>query len=91
MIFGWEPFWSCINLIFIITFYPSRFHATSKYTPATGGGCVLGDENRMPSHRGLFAVILGKIRGNPGIYKLKCVLFDGFETFCGYVISIFLR
>ena len=51
---------------------------------------MLSNENRMPSHRCLFAVILGKIRRNPGIYKLKCVVFDGFETFGGYVISVFL-
>jgi hypothetical protein len=57
--------------------------------PATGGGGMLGDEKRMPSHRGLFSVILGKIKGNPGIYKLKCVLFDGFETFGGNLIPVF--
>jgi hypothetical protein len=56
---------------------------------ATGGSCMLGNEYRMPSHRCLLAIISGKIRGNPGIYKLKCVLFDGFETFGGYVISVF--
>ena len=55
------------------------------------GGCELDDENRMPSHRGLFSVILGKIKGNSGIYKLKCVLFDGFETFGGNLIPVFLK
>jgi hypothetical protein len=90
MIFGWEPFWSYIQSYPIITFYPSRFHATLKYTPATGGGCELDDENRMPSHRGLLSVILGEIRGIPGINKLKRMRFDGFETFGSYVISVFL-
>jgi len=52
---------------------------------------MLCDENRMTSHRRLFTVILGKIGNNPGIYKLKCVLFDGFETFGGNVLSILFR
>jgi proteasome lid subunit RPN8/RPN11 len=56
---------------------------------ATGGGCILSDEDRMSSHRCLFAIILWKIRRNPGIYKFKCVFFDGFETFGGNVISVF--
>lgn len=51
---------------------------------------MLGDEYRMPSHRRLFAIILWKIRGNLGIYKLKGVFLGGFETFGGYVISILL-
>jgi len=58
--------------------------------PATGSGGMLGDENRMPSHRRLFSIILRKIRRNPGIYKLKGVFLDSFETFGGNVISIFL-
>jgi hypothetical protein len=51
---------------------------------------MLGNEYRMPSHRRLFAIIFWKIRCNPGVYKLKCVLFDGFVAFGGNVISIFL-
>jgi hypothetical protein len=51
---------------------------------------MLSDEHRMPSHWRLFTIILWKIRGNSGIYKLICVLFDGFKTFGGYVISVFL-
>ena len=47
-------------------------------------------EYRMPSHRCFITIILGKIRGNPGIYKLEYMLFDGFETFGDDVISIFL-
>lgn len=58
--------------------------------PAAGGRGVLGDEDRMPPHGCLFAVILGKIGGNPGIHKIKCVVFDGFEAFGGSVIAIFL-
>jgi hypothetical protein len=58
-------------------------------SPATGRGGVLSDEDRMPSHGCLFAVIFGEIRGNSGIYKLKCVFLDGFETFGANVISIF--
>ena len=57
---------------------------------ATGGGCMLGNEYRMPSHPCLFAVILGKIRRNSGIYELICVLYDGFKTFGGYLIPVFL-
>jgi proteasome lid subunit RPN8/RPN11 len=58
---------------------------------ATGGGCMLSDEDRMSSHRCLFAIILWKSRCDSGIYKLKCVFFDGFETFGGNVITgIFL-
>jgi hypothetical protein len=59
--------------------------------PATCGSCMLRNEHWMPSHRCLFPIILWKFRGNPGIYKLEGVLFDGFETFGGNVISIFLR
>ena len=51
---------------------------------------MLCDKNRMPSHWGLFAIILWKIRGNPGIYKLKGVFLDDFETFGDDVISVFL-
>ena len=61
-----------------------------KRTPATVGGCVVINENRMPSHWGLFAIIFWKSGRNPGVYKLKGVLFDSFETFGGNVISIFL-
>jgi len=43
----------------------------------------------MPPHGCLFAVILGKIRGNSGIHKVKRVVFDGFEAFGGSVITIF--
>ena len=52
---------------------------------------MLSDEDRVPSHRCLFTIILWEIKGKPGIYKLKCMLFDGFETFCGYVFTIFLK
>jgi len=58
--------------------------------PASGGGGMLCYENRMPSHWGLFAIIFWKSGRNPGVYKLKGVLFDSFETFGGNVISIFL-
>jgi hypothetical protein len=58
--------------------------------PAAGGGCMLGNEYRMPPPRCLFAIIPGKIRRNSGIYKLKRVLSDGFKTFGGNVISILL-
>jgi hypothetical protein len=58
--------------------------------PATGGGGMLRDEHRMSPHKILFTIILGKIRGNPGIYKLKHVLFDYFETFGGDVVLVFL-
>jgi len=51
---------------------------------------MLGDENWMPSPRSLFAIIFRVIRRNPGIYKLKCMLFDGFETLGGDIIPIFL-
>jgi len=52
---------------------------------------MLGNKYWMPSHRRLLAIILRKVGRNPGIYKLKCMLFDGFETFCGYVFTIFLK
>ena len=58
---------------------------------ATGGSCVLGNENRMTYHWRLFAVVFRKIGSNPGIYKLICVIFDGFETFGGNVVSVFFR
>jgi hypothetical protein len=57
--------------------------------PATGGGGMLGNKNWMPSHRCLFAIIHREIRCNPGIYKLKRMLFDGWKTFGGNVITIF--
>jgi hypothetical protein len=59
-------------------------------SPATGGSCMLNDENRMTSHRCLFAVISWISRRNPGFYELICVIFDGFETFGGDVITVFL-
>jgi len=59
------------------------------YCRTWGGGCVLGDENRMPPHRCLLAIVLWSGRCNPGIYKLVCVIFDGFEAFGGDVIPIF--
>ena len=58
--------------------------------PATGGRGMLGDEDRVPSHGCLFAVIFGEIRSNSGIYKVKCVAFDGIEPFGGNVIPFFL-
>jgi hypothetical protein len=57
--------------------------------PATYGSGMLGSKDRMPSHGGLFAVIFGKIGGNPGFHKLICVLFYGWKTFVGYLILIF--
>lgn len=51
---------------------------------------MLSNEDRMASHRCLLAVILGKIGRNSGVNKLICVVSDGFETFAGYVISVFL-
>jgi len=58
--------------------------------PTTGGGSVLSDENRMSSHQRSLAIVFRKCGRNPGIYKLICVIFDGFETFGGNVISVFL-
>jgi len=58
--------------------------------PATSCCRMLSDEYRMPSHRGLFAIILRKVGRNPGIYKLKRVFFDGFKTFGGNIVSVFL-
>jgi hypothetical protein len=55
------------------------------------GGGMLSDENWMPSHRCVFAVILWKIMSNPFIYELKRVLFDCFETFGGNLIPVFLK
>jgi len=51
---------------------------------------MLGNEYRMSFHRCLFAVIFRKIGGNSRIHKLKCMRFDGFETFGGNVIAILL-
>ncbi len=50
---------------------------------------MLSDEDRMPSHRCLFAIIFWKRGRYPGIYKLIGVLFDGFKTFGGDVIPVF--
>ena len=36
------------------------------------------------------AIIFWKIRCNPRSNELECVFFDSFETFCGYVILVFL-
>ena len=58
--------------------------------PATGGGCVLGEENRMVFHRCLLAVIFRESGRNSGIYELKGMFFDSFETFGGDVIPVFL-
>ena len=57
---------------------------------ATRGGGMLGNEYRMPPPRCLFAIIPGKIRCNSGIYKLKRLLSDGFKTFGGNIVSVFL-
>jgi hypothetical protein len=58
--------------------------------PTTGGGCVLSDEHGMTSHRCLFAIIFWKSGRDPGTYKLIGVIFDGFKTFAGDVIQVFL-
>jgi hypothetical protein len=58
--------------------------------PTTGGGSVLSDEYWMSFHRRLLAIVFRKCRSNPGVYKLICVVSDGFETFGGNVISVFL-
>ena len=50
---------------------------------------MLGDKCRITSHWCLFAVILRILSSDPGIYELKCVLFDGFETFGSNVITTF--
>jgi hypothetical protein len=60
--------------------------------PAAGGGSImLRDKYRMPPHWRLFTIILRILSSDPGIYKLICVFFDGFETFGGDIVSIFLR
>ena len=60
--------------------------------PTTCGGSVLSDEYWMPFHWRLFAIVfrIRKCRSNPGVYKLICVVSDGFETFGVNVISVFL-
>jgi hypothetical protein len=58
--------------------------------PTTGGGSVLSDEYWMPFHRCLLAIIFRKSWRNPGVYESIGVVFDGFETFGGDVISVFL-
>jgi hypothetical protein len=58
---------------------------------ATCGGGMLSNEYWMIFHRRLLAIIFRKSGGNPGVYKLVCVVFDGFETFGCNVISVFLR
>ena len=49
---------------------------------------MLGDEDRVPPHGGLFAVIFRKIGRNSGIYKVKCVVSDGFEASGSGAVSI---
>ena len=63
-------------------FYPVPFlHAF----PATGGRGMLGNENRMPSHGRLPAVIIGEGAGHPGINKLPGMICDRIEPFSGNV------
>lgn len=50
---------------------------------------MLGNEDGMTSHGWLFGIIFRKSRSNPGIYKLKRVLLDGFQTFGRNVIPGF--
>ena len=57
--------------------------------PATGGGGMLGDEHRMSAHWGLFAVILGIIRGDSRMDKLKSVLPDGLKVLLCDVRAVF--
>ena len=47
-------------------------------------------EDRMVFHRCLFTVIFRKSGRNPGIYKLKGMFPDSFDTFGGDVIPVFL-
>ena len=56
---------------------------------ATGRGGMLGNEHRMSAHRGLLAVIVGKIRGNSCTHKLKSVLPDGLQVFLRDVRAVF--
>ena len=51
---------------------------------------MLGNEDRMVFHWCLSAIIFGKSGRNPGIYKLKGMFRDSFETFGGDVIPVFL-
>ena len=44
----------------------------------------------MVFHRCLLAVIFRESGRNSGIYELKSMFFDSFETFGGDVISVFL-
>jgi len=58
--------------------------------PATCGCRMLSNENRMTPHRCLSTIIFWKIRCNSRVYKLECMVFDGFDTFGDNVISVFL-
>jgi hypothetical protein len=58
--------------------------------PTTGSGSVLSDEYWMPFQWCLLAIVFRKCGSNPGIYKLVRVVSDGFESFGGNVISVFL-
>ena len=41
---------------------------------------MLSNENRVPFHRNLFAVVFDKLGGDPGFYKIKSVFPGGFDT-----------
>ena len=63
---------------FLSLLYPMPFLNTS---PTTGGGGMLGNENKVPSHRSLFAIIFRMLRSYSGFYEIKGVPPDCIDTF----------
>jgi hypothetical protein len=58
-------------------------------TPATGGGGMLSNENRMTFHRCLFTVILRILRRYSGFNKINSVLPDCIDTFVSDILPVF--
>ncbi|MCJ7538675.1 MAG: hypothetical protein MUO88_03320, partial [Desulfobacterales bacterium] len=67
--------------------YPMPFLNT---TPATGGGGMLSNENRMTFHRCLFTIVFRVLWSNSCFNKINSVLPDCIDTFILDILPVFI-
>ena len=58
-------------------------------TPATGGGGMLSNENRVPSHWSLFTIIFRILGSYSGFNEINSVLPDCIDTFILDILLVF--
>jgi hypothetical protein len=59
-------------------------------TPATGSGGMLSNENRVPSHWGLFAIVFRILGSYSGFNKINGVLPDCIDTFILDILPVLI-